>query len=241
LKAYIDLNCDMGESYGVYNYGLDKEMMSLISSANVACGFHAGDPQVMHQTVALAEQYGVRVGAHIGLPDRLGFGRRYMQLAPAEMYDYSLYQIGALDAFLRIKNMRMSHVKLHGALYMMASEQRDLADAFVQAVSSFDPDLEIYTLPNSQMDMSATANNLPVVREYFADRPYVQENVKMFGWSYEEVGTPEEVGARIEKMVSDSAFANIGTICVHSDTKGAPIIMKRVKDTIQSFGYKTRK
>lgn len=122
---------------------------------------------------------------------------------------------------------------------MMAAEQKDLADAFVKAVSSFDPRLEIYALPNSQMDLCATAYHLPVVREYFADRPYVQGNVKMFGWSYEEIGTTEEIAARIAKMVNDSAFTNIETICVHSDTKNAPEIMKSVKEVLQSLGYKT--
>lgn len=237
----MDLNCDMGESYGVYDYGMDREMMPLISSANIACGFHAGDPRIMHETVELAQTFGVRIGAHIGLPDRLGFGRRYMQLSPGEMYDYTLYQIGALNAFLRYKGIALTHVKLYGALYMMACEQRDLAEAYVRAVRSWDPALEIYTLPGSEVAASAAEHDLTVVTEYFADRPYSGQDVKMFGWTYEEIGTPENIGDRVENMLNDPAFAGIGTICVHSDTRNAPAIMKRIKDRLQLLGYSTKK
>ncbi|HTK07447.1 MAG TPA: 5-oxoprolinase subunit PxpA [Ktedonobacteraceae bacterium] len=240
VKPYIDLNSDMGESYGVYNYGLDQEMMPFISSANVACGFHASDPHVMHQTVELAEHYGVRVGAHIGLPDRLGFGRRYIQLTPQELYEYSLYQLGALDAFLRAKHMPMSHVKMHGALYMMTAEQKELADAFVRAVAAFNPELEIYTLPNSQADLSATAANLTVIREFFADRPYVQGKIKMFGWTYAEIGTYADIRARVESLLNNPASKTIKTICVHSDTKNSSEIMRNVKESLVSLGYSVK-
>ena len=240
LQTYVDLNSDMGEGYGVYRYGYDQEMMALISSANVACGFHAGDPHVMHQTVELAERFGVRVGAHIGLPDKAGFGRRYIQLTAEEMYDYSLYQMGALDAFLRTKDMRMSHVKLHGALYMMASEQQYLADAFVQAVAAFNPELEIYALPGSQVDLSATAAHLSLVRECFADRPYERGDIKMFGWTYPEIGTHEDIRARVENFLHSPA-TDIKTICVHSDTNNAPEIMKTVKALLVELGYKVKK
>ncbi|NBD24551.1 5-oxoprolinase subunit PxpA [Paenibacillus sp. T1] len=222
----------MGESFGIYRYGADREMMPLITSANVACGFHGGDPGVMRETVALAKAHGVRVGAHIGLPDRIGFGRRYMQTSPREVYEMSLYQLGALEAFLRAERMAMAHVKLHGALYMMAAEDSALADAFAEAVQAFNPALRVYALPGSQTAVRASRLGLPVVPEYFADRPYVSGQVKMFGWTPEEIGSPSEIASRTASMLADSAYADIGTICVHSDTAGAPAIMRAIRDRL---------
>jgi len=222
----------MGESFGVYRYGADEEMMPLITSANVACGFHGGDPRVMRETVALAKKHGVRVGAHIGLPDRGGFGRRTMQMSPQEVYEISLYQLGALDGFLRADGLKMAHVKLHGALYMMASEDAALSDAFAEAVHAFDPSLRVYTLPGCRTSASAVRLGLRVVHEYFADRPYESGRVKMFGWTMEEVGSPADIARRVAAMLEDPGNADIGTICVHSDTAGAPAIMKAVRDRL---------
>ncbi|GMK43463.1 LamB/YcsF family protein [Paenibacillus glycanilyticus] len=228
----VDLNCDMGESFGIYKYGADQEMMPLITSANIACGFHAGDASIMRETVALAKAYGVRVGAHIGLPDKSGFGRRYMEMSPKEVYEISLYQLGALEAFLRAEDMEMAHVKLHGALYMMAAEDKKISDAFVQAVHAFQPSLQVYTLPGSQTAASAARMGLRVVNEYFADRPYPSGKVKMFGWTLGEIGSPAAISARVAAMLENPAYADIGTVCVHSDTPGAPTIMGAIRDQV---------
>lgn len=228
----MDLNCDMGESFGVYLYGADREMMPLITSANIACGFHGGDPSVMRETVALAKQYGVRVGAHIGLPDRGGFGRRYIHLPPKEVYDLSLYQLGSLDAFLRAEGMTMAHVKLHGALYMMACDDVALSDAFIEAVYAFNPSLSVFTLPGCDTSKSATRRGIRVVHEYFADRPYVDGKVKMFGWTLDEIGSSEDIASRVAALVEAPDFKDIGTVCVHSDTAGAPAIMKAIRERL---------
>jgi UPF0271 protein len=222
----------MGESFGVYRYGADQEMMPLITSANIACGFHGGDPSIMRETVALAKKHGVRVGAHIGLPDRAGFGRRCIQMTPNEVYDLSLYQLGALDAFLRADGMTMAHVKLHGALYMMASDDEALSDAFTEAVYAFDPTLSVFTLPECNTSTSAARLGIRVVHEYFADRPYTAGNVKMFGWTLEEIGSPVDIASRVSALLEDPYYADIGTICVHSDTAGAPAIMKAIRDRL---------
>ncbi|WP_157077401.1 5-oxoprolinase subunit PxpA [Robertmurraya korlensis] len=234
MEKIIDLNCDMGESFGLYKYGADTEMMPLISSANIACGFHAGDPHVMRESVELATEYGVRVGAHVGLPDRLGFGRREMQVKPQEIYDYTLYQLGALASFLQKSNTSLSHIKPHGALYMMTAEKRELAEVTVEAVLDFNPGIEIYTLPNSELYYAAKEAKLNVVSEYFADRPYVNNYVKMFGWTLEEIGQPNEMAKRSLQWIEENS---VETICVHSDTTNAPAIMKSVREALLDNGW----
>lgn len=234
VEKIIDLNCDMGESFGLYKYGADEELMPLISSANIACGFHAGDPHVMRESVELATQYGVRVGAHIGLPDKLGFGRREMKVKPQEIYDYTLYQLGALDSFLHKSHTSLSHIKPHGALYMMTAEIRELAEATVEAVLDFNPGIDIYTLPDSELYRVAKEAKLNVVSEYFADRPYVNNYVKMFGWTLEEIGQPSEMAQRALRMFEENP---VETICVHSDTPNAPAIMRAVRDALVENGW----
>ncbi|MGS2778219.1 LamB/YcsF family protein [Robertmurraya sp. GLU-23] len=234
----MDLNCDMGESFGLYKYGADEELMPLISSANIACGFHAGDPHVMRESVELAVQYGVRVGAHVGLPDRLGFGRREMKVKPQEIYDYTLYQLGALASFLQKSHTALSHIKPHGALYMMTAEKRELAEVTVEAVLDFNRDIEIYTLPNSELYHAAKEANLNVVSEYFADRPYVNNYVKMFGWTLEEIGQPNTMAQRALQLLEGSL---VETICVHSDTPNAPAIMRSVREALLENGWQIGK
>lgn len=234
MKKQIDLNCDMGESFGVYKYGADAEIMPYIRSANVACGFHGGDPHVMRETVQLAASYGVRVGAHIGLPDKLGFGRREINVTPQEVYDYVLYQLGALDGFLKAANMTMSHMKLHGALYMMACSNKALSEAAVQATAAFNPQLEVYALPFSELANCAEKAGLPVMNEFFADRPYENKEVKMFGWSLEEIGSPQTISESLVHLLENEQDAKqIDTICVHSDTPRAAAIVKAIHDVLQ--------
>jgi UPF0271 protein len=235
MEKIIDLNCDMGESFGLYKYGADTELMPLISSANIATGFHAGDPHVMRESVALAAHYGVRIGAHVGLPDRLGFGRREMNVKAQEIYDYVLYQLGALDGFLKAAGLTMSHIKPHGAWYMMAAEKREVSEATVKAVLAYNPHLDIYTLPDSELYKSAKEAKLNVVSEYFADRPYHDKKVKMFGWTLEEIGQPGEIAKRALEVVEDGT---IETVCVHSDTPGSSAIMKAVRETLVESGWR---
>lgn len=236
MTKEIDLNCDLGESYSVYSYGMDKEIMPYIRSANIACGFHAGDPTVMRQTVELAHSHGVRIGAHVGFPDRLGFGRREMKISAEEAYDYILYQIGALSAFLTVKDIPLSHVKLHGAFYMMACHHEEIAKAAVEAVYAFDKNLELYTLPACTLAEQARMKGLQVIPEFFADRPYNQNRVRMFDWKKEELGTERDIAIRAkEAMLSNlNEDTELKTVCVHSDTPGSFDIIKALHHTFSN-------
>ncbi|MFE9612669.1 5-oxoprolinase subunit PxpA [Streptomyces sp. NPDC006012] len=233
----LDLNADLGESYGVYRYGADEAMMKLITSANIACGFHAGDPLVLQESVRLAHENGVRIGAHVGLPDPLGFGRREVAITPSEAHAYTLYQLGALDAFLRPRRIAMHHVKPHGALYMMASRDPVLADGVARAVADFDRKLAVYALPGSALAEAGHHHGLRVVGEFFADRPYDGTEVTMFGWTYDQLGSPADTADRVSGMLADPRFDEVGTVCVHSDTQQAPLLMATVRKRIIDEGH----
>lgn len=239
MQKNIDINCDLGESFGLYRYGADKEVMPLIRSANVACGFHAGDPHVIRETVELASSYGVRIGAHIGFPDRLGFGRREIKVAPQDVYDYIIYQLGALDGFLKIAGVPMSHIKLHGALYMMACEHRDISIETVRAVKDYNPNLEIYALPYSELAKQGNLEGLKVVNEFFADRPYDKSGVKMFGWTLGEIGSPNKIADNVLNVLEEDLVngKEIDTICVHGDTPNAPSILAVIREKLEISGW----
>lgn len=241
MQQEIDINCDLGESFGVYRYGADPELFPLASSVNVACGFHAGDPRIMRETIEAAASFGVRIGAHVGLPDRLGFGRRMMDISPEDAYDYCLYQMGALEAFLKAARLPMSHLKLHGAFYMMAAARPELAGAVVKAVTKFNPDLDVYTLPDSELAVQAADAGLTVMNEFFADRPYDANGVKMFGWTLQEVGGLEEIGSRVLSHLQEDRNASLtgrtGTICIHSDTADSPAIARHVRSVLEQSGW----
>jgi UPF0271 protein len=243
MPATIDLNADMGESFGLYHYGADEEVIQHITSANVACGFHGGDPTVMRRTVALARQHGVAVGAHFGFPDLLGFGRRRLDVKPAQLADYVTYQIGALQAFLRAEGVPLHHVKPHGALYMQALEDDELARAIVEASLAADEKLMIYTIAGSATDEAARRRGMRCVTEFFADRGYYSDGrVKMFDWSLAEAGgEPEQIARRVIGLLQqgtvpalDGGAARIAaeTICVHSDTPGAGQIAQAVRQAL---------
>ncbi|MGH8706037.1 MAG: 5-oxoprolinase subunit PxpA, partial [Burkholderiales bacterium] len=168
----IDLNCDMGESFGAWKMGTDAEVMPFISSANVACGFHAGDPATIRSTVQLAVDHGVAIGAHPSLPDLQGFGRRSMKISPQEMYDLVLYQAGALEAFARAAGAKLHHVKCHGALYNMAANDEALSDACARAVKDLGGGVLLYALAGSRMMECAARQGVRAVGEGFADRGY---------------------------------------------------------------------
>jgi 5-oxoprolinase (ATP-hydrolysing) subunit A len=240
VSRVLDVNCDLGESFGVYRYGADEAVMPLVTSANVACGAHAGDPRTMRTTVALAARHGVAVGAHVGYADREGFGRRPIGLAPADVEDLTLAQLGALSAFTRVAGVPLAHLKLHGALYMAAMADPEVAAAVCRAVLAFDDGLPLFVLPRSALAAAAAGHGLAVVTEFFADRPYRDGEVVMFGWTPADLGPPEAAADRVEAILADPASDGVGTVCVHSDTPGAPTILAAVRARLQRLGLTVR-
>lgn len=235
----IDLNSDLGESFGAYRVGYDAELFPLISSANVACGFHGGDPRVLERTVRAAAEHGVAVGAHPSYPDLVGFGRRVMAATPDEVRTDVLYQLGALDAFCRAVGLRMRHVKAHGALYNHATTDPATAEAIAAAVAAFDPDLILFAMPGSTLLAAGEAAGLAVAREAFADRAYHADGTLV---SRREPGAlitdPEEAARRMVRLVREGRLTTIegkeldlevDSICTHSDTPGAVQIVRAMR------------
>ena len=226
----IDISCDMGESFGPWKMGFDEEMMQYISSANVAGGFHAGDPTTMRKTVALAKDYGVAVGVHPGYRDLVGFGRREIDVPPDEIHDEIIYQLGALREFARYYDMEVQHVKPHGALYMVAARDEELSRAIIEAIQRVDPGLLLFCMQASVTYQLAQKMDQPVVAEFYADREYNDDAQIVFTRSVAEELDPEEVGDRVvravtEKKVKAESGKDIDvasdSVCVHGDTPGA--------------------
>jgi len=228
-RSRIDFNCDMGESFGAYTLGLDDQIIASITSANIACGFHAGDPRWMRRTVALAELHGIGVGAHPGFPDLRGFGRRNLTASPSDVRDDLVYQIGALTAFTSDK--RLQHVKPHGALYNMAVENDALAGAICQAVVEVDPRMILVVLAGSRWVGIAERLGLRAAREVFADRAFnVDGTLVPRSKPGSVLHDPHEVIDRSLRLVTEGKVAAItgevidlqaDTICLHGDTPGA--------------------
>jgi UPF0271 protein len=246
----IDINCDMGESFGPWVMGADAEVMPHITSANVACGGHAGDPSVMRRTVRAAKAHGVAVGAHPGFADLQGFGRREMQADPSEVEDSLLAQIGALAAIARAEGMPVRHVKAHGALYNMAARDRRLADAIAQAIKAFDPSLVMFALPNSPMVQAGIAAGLRVAAEGFADRSYEPDgSLTPRSRAGAVIHDVDRVVDRAVRMVRDGVVLTpdgkevplkVDTICVHGDTPGAPVLTQRIRAALTAAGIHVR-
>lgn len=243
MTKTIDMNADMGESFGVYKYGEDESIVTSVSSGNLACGFHAGDPTVMRNSVRLARDHGVAVGAHFGFPDLAGFGRRHLHVTPGDLKNAVAYQLGALGALAKAEGVALHHAKAHGALYMMALDDDQLSLAIAEAILEFDDSLMLYTIGNSATDHVARRKGLRTVLEFFADRPYFADGqVKMFDWSLAEIGgTAEAIGRRIQKLVTegvvlstdgDELTPSCETICIHSDTPGAATIAREVRKAL---------
>lgn len=246
MKKMIDLNCDMGESFGQYKLGNDDEVIQYISSANVACGFHAGDPNIMDHTVKIAKEHGVGVGAHPSLPDLAGFGRRNMDIPRDELMNLIIYQIGALDIFCQKHGVNMTHVKPHGNLNNMADSDEQLAINIVDAILSVRPDLSVFVKPHSQLHKVAERKGLPFKLEIFADRAYHKDFSLV---SRREEGAvisdPEFVAERIIRMVTEGKVkaitgeeieVNGETICVHGDTPTALEMIKIIKRRLEEAG-----
>jgi UPF0271 protein len=240
LKGKIDINCDLGESYGHFKVGQDSKIMPHITSANVACGFHAGDPVTMAQTVKLAKKFGVAVGAHPGYPDLMGFGRREMKLNHEELKNYIMYQTGALQAFAKASGTVLQHVKPHGALYNIATRDKNIAGTITEAVLSIDSRLIVLGPPHSMIAKIASSKGLRVALEAFVDRAYNSDGTLV---SRSQPGSiieePKLVVERARKMIEDGTVSAINgepihlgqihTICVHGDTPSAVEIAKILK------------
>ena len=246
----IDINCDMGESFGPWTMGADAAVMPHITSANVACGAHAGDPTVMRRTVRLAAAAGVAVGAHPGFADLQGFGRREMIVDPAELEDALIAQIGALAAIAGAEGTVLQHVKAHGALYNMAARQRPLADAIARAIAACGPALIMFALPGSRMIDAAQAAGLRVAAEGFADRSYEEDgSLTPRSRPGAVIDDPDAVVARALRMVRDGVVLTpagrevplkIDTICVHGDTPGAAGLARRIRAALDELGASVR-
>jgi UPF0271 protein len=240
----IDLNCDLGESFGRYTLGDDAAIMPYITSANIACGFHGGDPGVMGATVRLAKQHGVAVGAHPGWPDLQGFGRRVMQLSPAEVEALVLYQIGALAAFAKAEGLALQHVKPHGALYNQAASDGQLAEAIARAVKRFNPDLVLVGLAGSRLVEAGKALGLRVADEAFPDRAYNPDGtLKPRSEPGAVLDSPQQVAENALRLAREGVrFAGrslpVETLCLHGDHPGAVDNARLVRETLEANGIK---
>ena len=246
----IDLNCDLGESFGAYKMGLDEEVLPYVTSANIACGFHGGDPLVMEKTVALCKKYGVRAGAHPGFPDLVGFGRRNMSLSPKEVKASVMYQIGALKAFCNGAGIRLCHLKPHGALYNMAAKDYELAKAICQAVKEVDNSLILLALSGSEMLRAAKDTGLLAASEVFADRAY-QSDGSLVPRSREGALIEDEDLAvrRVIRMAKEGVVEAIDgstitieahSVCVHGDGVKALEFVKKIREGLLEAGIEVK-
>ena len=244
----IDHNSDLGESFGPWPMGQDEALMDSISSANVACGFHAGDPGAMRTTIALARKKGVAIGAHPGFQDLVGFGRREIKATAAEVEDLVLYQVSALAGMAAAQGMTLQHVKAHGALYNMACRERALAEAIARAVAAFDRSLILFGLPNSELLRAGELAGLPVAAEVFADRAYDPDgSLTSRAKPGSVIHDTAQVVERAIRMVKDETVIAVDgstialradTICLHGDTPGAPEHARAVRRGLEAAGIR---
>jgi UPF0271 protein len=244
----IDLNADLGEGFGQYRLGADAALMPLLTSANIACGFHAGDPMTMRETVAAAASHGVAIGAHPGYPDLMGFGRRDLGATPGEVTAYVIYQIGALDAACRASGTRLRYVKAHGALYNRAATDRVIADAIAEAIRLVDPSLVMLGLSGSALIAAGDAAGLRTASEAFADRAYASDGTLVpRSVAGAVVHDTDAVVARALRMVATgSVIAIDGTevavradsLCVHGDTPGALALVRALRTHFDHHGVR---
>ncbi|HEX7263269.1 MAG TPA: 5-oxoprolinase subunit PxpA [Candidatus Dormibacteraeota bacterium] len=246
----VDLSCDLGESYGNFKVGSDEEVIPHITSASVGCGFHGGDPSTMRKTIELAKGYNVKVGAHPGLPDLLGFGRRNMDVSSRDITNYVLYQVGAMSAMCRVEGLDMQHVKAHGALSDMAAQDRRVALAIVEAVALYDPNLVLYTTWNSEMVPAAKEKGVRLALEIYVDRSVDDNGVEIPGYNVATVGgTPE---AAIERVVVALKTGRLRTssgrmidwtansVCFHGDSNDTLVYARGLRAAIEQAGIEVR-
>lgn len=239
----VDLNSDLGESFGRYTLGMDDKIIPLITSANVACGYHASDPVVMEKTIAMAKEAGIRVGAHPGFPDLMGFGRRNMNVSPAEAKAYTLYQLGALDGFCRAAGVKLQHVKPHGAFYNMAAKDYKLSEAICEAIKSFDKDLIVLALSGGELAKAAKDMGLRTALEVFADRGYEEDGTLVDRRKEGAMITDEQEAIdRVIRMVKEKKVTAVtgrdipiqaDSVCVHGDGVKALAFVEKIRAALQ--------
>jgi UPF0271 protein len=242
----VDLNSDLGESFGRYTLGMDDKIIPLITSANVACGYHASDPVVMDKTIKMAKEAGIRVGAHPGFPDLMGFGRRNMNITPAEAKAYTLYQLGALDAFCKAHGVSMQHVKPHGAFYNMAAKDYELSKAICEAIASYDSNLIVMALCNGQLLRAAKDLGLRAASEVFADRGYEEDGSLVDRRKEGAMITDEDVAiARVVRMIKEGKVTAVtgkdidiqaDSVCVHGDGAKALAFVEKIRAALRQEG-----
>lgn len=242
----VDLNSDLGESFGRYTLGMDEKIIPLITSANVACGYHASDPVVMEKTIDRAKKAGICVGAHPGFPDLMGFGRRNMNVTHEEARAYTLYQIGALEAFCRAHGMQLQHVKPHGALYNMAAKDYGLAKAICEGIAEFDKNLIVLALSGGELARAASDMGLRTAMEVFADRAYEEDGTLVDRRKEGAMITDEkEAITRVVRMVKEKKVTAItgrdipitaDSICVHGDGLKALAFVEKIREALQAEG-----
>lgn len=240
----IDLNCDLGESYGAYSIGMDEEMMQHITSANIACGFHGGDPTTMRRTVELCLKQGVAIGAHPGLPDLLGFGRRAIAISPEEAFDMVVYQIGALSAFVKAEGGELKHVKPHGALYHMTVHDERIAVAIAEAVSKIDPKLILYGLSGSRLIKAGKRLGLHCANEAFMDRTYNDNgSLTPRNDSNAVIVNVDEAAKQALSLVKHHKAVSVSgvaievltdTLCIHGDSAHALVYAKKINELFKA-------
>ncbi|HYM86428.1 MAG TPA: 5-oxoprolinase subunit PxpA [Pseudoxanthomonas sp.] len=245
MRSEIDFNCDLGEGVGD-----DDAILPFISSASIACGFHAGSPELMRETVRLCAAHGVAIGAHPSFADRRNFGRVAQSISPSDAYALTVYQIGALDAFVRAAGLRLNHVKPHGAFYNQAARDRDLADAIASAVRDHDPSLLLYGLSASALTDAGTALGLQVVHEAFAERRY-EADATLTPRSHADASIefPAEAAAQVTRLLrEETVIARTGervplhadSICLHGDRADAAEFARELRVAIQEAGFQVR-
>lgn len=249
--AIVDLNCDMGESFGTYQKGRDEEILEHITSANVACGFHAGDFTTMRKTTEMAMEKGVGIGAHPGLPDLMGFGRRNIDISPQEAYELVVYQIGALNGFVKAEGGSLQHVKPHGALYNMAAKRQDLSEAIAEAVYKVDPELVLFGLAGSELVKAGKQAGLRTASEVFSDRTYQEDGTLTSRKEQNALLTDyEEAVSQVIRMVKEKKVHTIqgkdidvqaDTICIHGDGENALDFAKYINRALKESGIETVK
>ncbi|MGI6064014.1 LamB/YcsF family protein [Blautia sp.] len=242
----VDLNCDLGESFGSYTIGNDDQVIPLITSANVACGYHASDPVVMDQTLSMAKEAGIRIGAHPGFPDLMGFGRRNLSVSPTEAKAYVLYQLGALDAFCRVHGMKMQHVKPHGAFYNMAAKDYELSRAICEGIREFDPQLIVLALSGGELARAARDMGLRTALEVFADRAYEEDGSLVNRRREGAMITDENLAvARVVRMVKEKKVTAVtgkdipiqaDSVCVHGDGAKALAFVEKIRRALTEEG-----
>jgi len=246
MTRKVNLNADIGEGHGAYDIGDDATLLKIIKSANVACGFHAGDPKTMYRLVTESRDLGVSVGAHPGFNDLWGFGRRRIHMAPKDLEYMVAYQIGALQAMSRYADVPVTHVKPHGALNNMAAEDEDLAMAIGRAIRTVDPNLIFVALAGSEMERAAERLGLPLAREGFADRRY-DDNANLASRMLPDtvIRDPEKAAAQVVRMVTEGEVVsmsgktvkvNVDTICVHGDEPTAVHVAGKVREALEAAG-----